>query len=220
VRIPEYVAIAQWALLLTLGVLVTLMFRQLGRQMGVIKSAPALGPTVGTPAAGFEYMRLDTRTSELFEPAAGHAALLAFADPTCPACEELVAALNQVHADGGLAEVRPLILIAEPASYLQISEPFRDTPLPVGRLVTGSARQAYAVSATPLLVAVDGGGVVRASGPATRPADVAAFVHAAVVPRTDGATLPVLPASGRPAQDMVAASTVAATTGEQKGRHR
>ena len=215
-RVPEYVAIAQWALLLTLGVLVTLMFRQLGRQLVVLKSSPAAGPTVGAPAAGFEYAQVDTGAREFFEPDGGRAALLVFADPTCPACEELVAVLNQAHADGGLAEVRPLILISEPASYLQISEPFRETPLPVGRLVTDSTRQAYEVSATPLLVAVDGRGVIRAAGPATRPADVAAFVRASVIPQPDGATLPVLPATSvPPGQDMVRA-----TTGEERGHDR
>lgn len=194
-RIPEYVAIAQWVLLLTLGLLVTLMFRQLGRQLGAVKSPPALGPPVGTPAAGFEYVRLDTGTREFFDPAEG-AALLVFADPTCPACEELVAGLNQAHADGGLAEVRPLILTAEPASYLQISAPFRDTRLPLGRLVSDSTRQTYRVSATPLLVAVDGGGLVRAAGPVIRPADIEAFVRASTVPPPpENATLPLLPGS-------------------------
>ena len=71
-RIPEYVAIAQWVLLLTLGVLVTLMFRQLGRHLGVARSSPDLGPAVGTPAAGFEYARLDPPAREFFDrPAAG-----------------------------------------------------------------------------------------------------------------------------------------------------
>jgi hypothetical protein len=214
VRIPEYVAIAQWALLLTLGVLVTLMFRHLGRQLGVAQSPPDLGPAVGTPAAGFEYERLDSPAREFFEPTGERAALLAFADPTCPACEELVAALNQAHADGGLARVRPLILISEPASYLQISEPFRETPLPVGRLVTESTRHAYRVSATPLLVTIDGDGIVRAAGPATRAMDVAAFVHAGVL--RNGATLPLLPATGRaPGHDAVTASA-----GEERGHHR
>lgn len=142
--------------------------------------------------------------------------MLVFADPTCPSCEELVAGLNQVHADGGLAEVRPLILTSESASYLQISEPFRETPLPVGRLVTDSTRQAYRVSATPLLVAVDAGGLVRAAGPATRPADIAAFVHASVVPEPPGGTLPILPGTGRPpGHDMITAST-----GDERGHDR
>jgi hypothetical protein len=214
VRIPEYVAIAQWVLLLTLGLLVTLMFRQLGRQLGVIKAPADLVPAVGTPAAGFEYARLDTGTREFFEPAAGRPALLAFADPTCPSCEELVAGLNQAHADGGLAEVRPIILTSESASYLQISGPFRDTPLPVGRLVSDSARQAYRVSATPLLVAVDAEGLVRAAGPAARPADIAAFVHASVVPGPHGGTLPVLPGTGRPRSDDI----VTVSTGDERGR--
>lgn len=214
-RIPEYVAIAQWVLLLTLGLLVTLMFRQLGRQLGAAKAPPALGPPAGTPAVGFEYVRLDTGTREFFDPAEG-AALLVFADPTCPACEELVADLNQAHADGGLAEIRPLILTAEPASYLQISAPFRETRLPLGRPVSDSIRRAYRVSATPLLVAVDGAGLVRAAGPVIRPPDIAAFVRASTVPQPwpANATLPLLSDS----RDVPGAGMATASNGEER-RH-
>ena len=214
-RIPEYVAIAQWVLLLTLGLLVTLMFRQLGRQLGAAKAPPAVGPPAGTPAVGFEYVRLDTGTREFFDPAEG-AALLVFADPTCPACEELVAGLNQAHADGGLAEIRPLILTAEPASYLQISAPFRETRLPLGRPVSDSIRRAYRVSATPLLVAVDGAGLVRAAGPVIRPPDIAAFVRASTVPQPwpANATLPLLSDS----RDVPGAGMATASNGEER-RH-
>lgn len=214
-RIPEYVAIAQWVLLLTLGLLVTLMFRQLGRQLGAAKAPPALGPPAGTPAVGFEYVRLDTGTREFFDPAEG-AALLVFADPTCPACEELVAGLNQAHADGGLAEIRPLILTAEPASYLQISAPFRETRLPLGRPVSDSIRRAYRVSATPLLVAVDGAGLVRAAGPVIRPPDIAAFVRASTVPQPwpANATLPLLSDS----RDVPGPGMATASNGEER-RH-
>ena len=194
-KIPVYVAVAQWALLLALGVLVTLMFRQLGRHLSGTRTASGLGPRVGSPAREFGYLRLDGAADESLRPGDGQATLLAFVDPTCPSCEELVAAMNAADAAGELTHVRSLLLISEPPSYLQISEPFRQTQLPVGRVLADSTLADYGVSATPLLVAVDRAGVVRAAGPATRRVDVQAFVRACLLPVPD-ATLPVLPAAG------------------------
>jgi hypothetical protein len=194
-RIPVYVAVAQWVLLLSLGLLVILMFRQLGRQLTVTQPPRALGPEVGSRAAAFAYAPLGDGKDEFFEPGHQRAALVAFADPSCPSCEELVAALNAAQAGGDFGKVRPLVLISEPASYLQISEPFRETRLPLGRILADATLTAYNVSATPLLVAIDGTGVVRAAGPATRRADIRAFVRACLLPPPGAATLPVRAAS-------------------------
>ena len=102
--------------------------------------------------------------------------------------------------------MRPLLLISEPPSYLQISEPFTETRLPLGRVLADATLEAYGASATPLLVAIDGAGVVRAAGPATRRADVRAFVRACLLPVPDGATLPVTPAASEPSgHDMMTA---------------
>jgi len=208
--IPVYVAVAQWVLLLSLGMLVVLMFRQLGRQLAATEPA-ALGPAVGSRAAAIGYTR-PGGGEEYFRPGGGTAALLAFAEPTCPACEELVAALNTAGAEGDLGPVRPLLLTSEPLSYLQISGPFRDTSLPLGRVSDEAALRAYRVSATPLLVAIDGAGVVRAAGPAARPADVRAFVQACLLPPAAAATLPMMPASAGPAGPGV----MTATAGEER----
>lgn len=201
-RIPAYLAVAQWVVLLFLGTLVVLMFRQLGRQLTAAQPPRELGPEAGSRAAALEYTRLADGKREFFQPGGGKAALLAFAEPTCPACEELVAALSAAGATGGLAGIEPLILISEPPSYLQISAPFRETRLPLGRIRSDAALAAYRVSATPLLVAVDGAGVVRAAGPAAGQPEIRAFVQACH-PATATATLPVTPAglaaSGRPA---------------------
>lgn len=205
-RIPVYVAVAQWVLLLTLGALVVLMFRQLRRQVTITRSPADLGPPVGSPAPGFEYGRLDGGRSEPFRPGEGRAALLAFADPTCPSCEELVTSLNAAHADGELAGVRPLVLISEPPSYLQISDAFARTALPVGRVVADSTLAAYRVSATPLLVAIDTAGAVRAAGSAVSRAQVSSFVRACLLPAPAAGLLPVAPDAGR-AHDRDAVTT-------------
>lgn len=222
-RIPVYLAVAQWALLLALGVLVILMFRQLGRHLTVTRSPAELGPAVGSPAAGFEYVTLagpgvpggvpgggrdggPGGTAQSFQPGGGQASLVAFVDPTCPACEELVTALNAADTDGELTGTRPLLMVSEPPSYLQISEPFRATRLPLGQVQADATLEAYRVSATPLLVAIDGAGIVRAAGPATRRGDVRAFVTASLLPAPDGGGLPVVSgARDGPSPDMMTA---------------
>ena len=100
--IPLYLAVAQWALLFALGLLVFVMYRQLGRIYQATTKASAdteLGPAVDTMAASFEYTLLSDGTAQHFTPGGGRPSLLAFVDPTCPACEQLVSALNAA-ADG------------------------------------------------------------------------------------------------------------------------
>jgi hypothetical protein len=217
--IPVYLAVAQWALLLALGVLVVLMFRQLGRHLSVARSPAGLGPAVGSPAAGFEYVALAgaggpggrrgggrADAAQSFQPGGGQASLVAFVDPTCPACEELVTALNAAATDGELAGTRPLLMVSEPPSYLQISEPFRVTGLPLGQVQADATLKAYHVSATPLLVAIDGAGIVRAAGPATGRGDIRAFVSASLLPAPDGGGMPVGSGAGTgPTPDVVTA---------------
>ncbi len=191
-RIPVYLAIAQWVVLLGLGVLVTLMFRQLGRHLSLTRGVADLGPPVGTRAAPVELEPLARMGEEFVRPGDGIATLLAFVDPTCPSCEELVANLNGAESDGELAHLRTVLLISEPASYLQISEPFRITTLAVGRMLSQSTLTDYRVTATPLLVAIDGAGVVRAAGPALHRQDVRSFVWASLSPTPVLPGLPVL----------------------------
>jgi len=93
VRIPVFLAVAQWMLLLALGLLVVVMYRQLGRVLGQAKPAE-LGPRPGSNAARFGYARAGDQTVRQFTPGNGQAALVAFVDPTCPSCEQLVTALG------------------------------------------------------------------------------------------------------------------------------
>lgn len=204
-RIPVYLATAQWALLFALGVLVTVMYRHLGRHFNLAKPDIQLGPAVGSGAVSFEYARVADATVQRFTPGCGRAALIAFVGPTCPACEELVTSLGQARDNGELDSVRALLLISEPPSYLQISEPFRTTRLEIGEILANATLEAYRASATPVLVSIDGTGVVRSAGPATKLAEVRAFVQACLVPVAGHATLPILPAE--PGQEQAQQST-------------
>jgi hypothetical protein len=195
-RISIYLAVAQWALLFALGFLVVVMYRQLGRHLIPAKAQAngELGPAVGSQAAEFEYVRADDQKVRHFTPGDGQAALVAFVDPTCPACEELVASLDEADANADLAEVRVLLLVSDPPSYLQISEPFRKTRFEVGRVLADSTLEAYRASATPLLVSVDNIGIVRSAGPARQLAEVRRFAHACQLPSPGGVMLPVVAA--------------------------
>jgi len=186
VRIPVFLAVAQWMLLLALGLLVVVMYRQLGRVLGQAKPAE-LGPRLGSNAARFGYARAGDQTVRQFTPGNGQAALVAFVDPTCPSCEQLVTVLGTAEQAGELASLRVLLLISDPPGYLQISDAFRSTALEVGQAVARADLAAYNASATPLLVAIDGAGVVRSAGPAAQLADVRAAIQACLLPPPDAA---------------------------------
>jgi hypothetical protein len=179
VRIPLDLAVAQWALLGGLGVLVFVLFRQLGQLMNGTGQAGGLGPPAGRAATPLHYRRPGEREPRLLRPGAGQPLLLAFVDPTCPSCEELVKVLGSFAAAGELGETRVVLLISDPVSYLQISPVFEATELEIGRPAQPAELDAYAVTATPLLVAIDGFGTVRAAGSAIEPAEVRQYIRSA-----------------------------------------
>jgi hypothetical protein len=169
-RIPLYLAVAQWALLVALALLVVTAYRQLGRVLGRAAVPAELGPPLGSspgpiayqplsaaaagpagraPGAGaapaadlagaaglatLEAMMQDaTDAVRVFAPGQGQAALIAFVDPTCPACEQLVTALSAAEEAGELAGLRILLLVSDPPGYLQISAAFQACALDLGR---------------------------------------------------------------------------------------
>jgi hypothetical protein len=174
-EIPLYLAVAQWALLGALGVLVVVMFRQLGHLVKGSASTGELGPPVGSAAAPLAYRRPGEQDIRSLAPGDGQPALVAFVDPTCRSCEELVLTLDAMRDDGELSAVRVLLLISDPASYLRISEAFQRTGLEIGRPADPSGLAAYRVTGTPLLVAVDSAGTVAAAGPTFRRAEVRGY---------------------------------------------
>jgi hypothetical protein len=160
-RIPVYLEVAQWALLFAFGALVVVLYRQLGRLLSHGLGSPP-GPALGSRAAPIRYRRLSDSGVSQFTPG-GEPALIAFVDPTCPACEQLVESIGALQAGGDLAGVRVLLLVSDPPSYLSISAAFRDTQLEIGRPLSTADVADYRATGTPLLVAVDRAGVVRAA---------------------------------------------------------
>jgi hypothetical protein len=180
-EISLYLAVAQWTLLFGFAFLVIMLYRQLGHVFGA-KAPFKHGPPAGTRAESFEYKRVSDHTLQYVAPGGGQPALLAFVNPTCQACEELVRALSAAHKSGDLKDLRVLLLISEPATYLQISDAFRATDLEIGQILSKAPLNSYKVTATPLVIAIDAGGVIGASGAATELAEVRGFIRACFVP--------------------------------------
>ena len=182
-RVPLYLAVSDWVVLFALGILVILMYRQLGRVFGPSQETPNLGPAIGAHAESFEYTRVNDSTAHLFAPGqTARPALLAFVNPMCPTCELLVESLGVANADGELSKLQTLLLISDPPEYLQISNAFSTTTLEIGRTQSEEVIRAYNATATPLLVAIDSSGTIRAARPAAELDHVRALAQAAIDP--------------------------------------
>jgi hypothetical protein len=179
-RIPIYLEIAQWALLLGLGSLLVVLYRQLGRLLSNRQDTAELGPPVGSKAAPIRYASLPAGSHERLAPGDGQPTLIAFVDPTCPACEQLVVSLGELQAAGELAGHRVLLLISDPPGYIGISTAFQATSLPIGRPLAAPEVAGYRATGTPLLVAVDSSGTVRAAGVASKISEVRSYASAIV----------------------------------------
>ena len=196
-KIPVFLAVAQWALLLSLGWLVVIMYRQLGRVFGGQKTSPDHGPPLGSNAAAIEYMRLGDDTPGYLTPGR-QPTLVAFVEPSCLSCDRLVAAMSAAHGAGELDGWQVLLLMSDPPKYLRVSEAFRSTRLEIGRVLTRVTVDDYHAMATPLLVAIDASGVVRAAGAAVEISEVRSYIETCRL-SSDDATLTVVGAAAESA---------------------
>jgi hypothetical protein len=208
-KVPLYLAVAQWTLLFAFGLLLLVVYRQLGRMLHKDDAAAPIGPAVGSRAASLEYNRFADDTVQYVTPGDGTPTLLAFVEPTCPSCEKLVLALGTAEHAGDLSGLRVLLLTSNPKSYLKVSDAFRATRLECGRILAQSTTQAYGATSTPLLVAIDRDGVVRAAAPAIGLAEVRTFSRACLLPQPEGESIPMTAAARQHETDLEAAAPAA-----------
>ena len=208
-KVPLYLAVAQWTLLFAFGLLLIVVFRQLGRTLRKADAVAPLGPEVGSKAASLEYSRFADDTVQYLAPGDGQPTLLAFVDPTCPSCEKLVLALGTAERAGELSGLRVLLLTSNPKSYLKVSDAFRATRLECGRILAQATAEAYGATSTPLLVAIDRDGVVRAAAPAVQLAEVRTFSRACWLPPAVGESIPITATAPRHENDLEAANPTA-----------
>ena len=192
IRVPLYLAVAQWALLLALGVLVVLMYRQLGRVLSRDAKRPQLGPAAGSRAVTLPYTRAGDDHEHVLRPRRWQARAAGLRRSDLPVVRGLVTVLGTAQDAGELSGLRVLLLVSDPPAYLDISAAFRATKLEIGRPSDRDALAAYRASGTPLLVAIDGAGLVRAAASVIRRAEVQAFARACLLP--DPLAVPARPA--------------------------
>jgi hypothetical protein len=208
-KVPLYLAVAQWTLLFAFGLLLIVVYRQLGRMLHKDDAAAPLGPAVGSEAASLEYKRFTDDTVQYLTPGDGQPTLVAFVEPTCPSCEKLVLALGTAEHAGELSGLRVLLLTSSPKSYLKVSDAFRATQLDCGRILAQSTTQAYGATSTPLLVAIDRDGVVRAAAPAVQLAEVRTFSRACLLPLAEAESIPITAVARQHETDLEAATPAA-----------
>ena len=105
--------------------------------------------------------------------------------------------------------MRVLLLTSSPKSYLKVSDAFRTTRLECGRILAQATTQAYGATSTPLLVAIDRDGVVRAAAPAVQLAEVRAFSRACLLAPDEGESIPITAVARQHENDLEAAAPAA-----------
>lgn len=100
-NVPTYLIVIQWLLLIGLGVLVMVMYRQLAYLLnlsGAVKRGGGLD--IGAAAPVFEYQSVQRLPHAqpargAFQPS-GQLSLVMFARPECVTCEKMVRALTRM----------------------------------------------------------------------------------------------------------------------------
>lgn len=175
--IPMSLVVAQWGLLLVLGVLVLIMYRQFAYQFGAYGGPQASGLAPGSEAPRFEYRRADGVGGMVrLVPGDGRRRLLVFADPSCATCEEAVDRLKSVldHAGGDVVEV--VVVTADPPAFIDISPAFSCLGTPIG-LIEREVQGLYRVRATPQFFTIDERGDITDSGVAWSTDQIARALH-------------------------------------------
>ncbi|MGH2532600.1 MAG: TlpA family protein disulfide reductase [Thermomicrobiales bacterium] len=166
VSLPLWIVVAQWILLLGLGLLVVVLYRQLGYYLRLQRiGAENLGLAVGEPAPAFDFAGVDGTTSvaQRFNPG-GQWSLLLFADPQCAGCERALYALESLREQGAISHVRTIVVTHAEAAQLAVDEVFRATAAEIARIENDHVADLYRIRRTPFAYLVDPQGVVRTKG--------------------------------------------------------
>jgi len=100
IRLPIPIVISQWALLLGLGLLLLVLYRQLAYLLAIDSTrSGASALAEGEDAPGFLYTPLSEPRTKLRFDARGAPTLLVFVDPYCVTCSDVLADLAAVARD-------------------------------------------------------------------------------------------------------------------------
>lgn len=180
VEIPLPVLVAQWVILIVLGVLVVLIYRELAYVIGMETSRDhsADGPAVGSEAPSFEYRAGLHGERREFVPS-GKRSVLLFTDPGCGACTTAVALLERAAAAGETARLRVLVVTDGEIRAVAANDQLRETSLELALVAHKVAHHEYHVTATPMLICVDADARIHSKRAGVSQETLSAFLDAA-----------------------------------------
>ena len=159
--------------LLGLGVLVVILYRQLAALMNLKahqhQSVEDLtgGLPAGAVAPAFDYwfVNADNFRRASWHPITNEGAILLFGDPLCGSCERALLALGNLVTSGFFGDLECLVLTSESREVVGAVDAFRDSPVRVAHVAKEVIIDSFNLRATPYLLLVDARGTIAASGP-------------------------------------------------------
>lgn len=168
ISFPLWLVVSQWVLLFALGLLVIVMYRQLGYLLHLKDAGTEQdGLPIGEKAPAFDYTPVngDRRLPARFEPT-GQWSLLAFVEPGCVSCRSTIPALERLVPSFEQRISIMVVTSAEPALIAAVDE-FRAASLGINRVGKDMPDKLYQTRSTPFAYLIDPGGIIRAKGVVT-----------------------------------------------------
>lgn len=165
ITLPTWLVVSQWVLLFALGLLIIVMYRQIGLlEQLKDRGTEREGLSIGEKAPSFDYTPVNQSNNAPthFEPR-GRWSLLVFADPGCVSCQNTLLALERLMPKLGQAIHVLVVTTAEPAQIAAV-DAFRSASCDICRIRSDVSYKLYRTSVTPFGYLIDPEGMIRARG--------------------------------------------------------
>lgn len=167
IQVSLWIFIGQWCLLLALGFMVIIAYRQLGYLVHLRETLSSVGTEkdglpIGSSAPSFSYtpIQASEATPRYFVPQENWSLLL-IADPECASCRNALSALTKL-APQLKGRMRMLAITTSDPVFVDAVDEFRSSPIEIGYVEREVIHKLYHTGTTPCLYVVDAKGVVRA----------------------------------------------------------
>jgi len=178
IALPLWLIVSQWTLLLALGLLVIVMYRQVGflQNLKNINSEQE-GLPVGEKAPMFNHTPVKEGASVSADfRSQGKWTLLQFLDPGCVSCQNTLRTLEQMAPQLGQVIHVLIVTSAEPAVIAAV-DAFRASSLDISRVSSDVSTRLYRTRITPFGYLIDPEGTVRAKDIASDGGSIQRMLH-------------------------------------------
>ncbi len=166
-QIPLWITISQWGLLLVLGLLVIIAYRQLSYFINlrdVLNNAGTEkeGLPLGSQAPSFSYKSIkDLGYPTQHFSARGNWSLLLITDPECASCRNALTTLTKLEPQLR-SRLRMLAITTSDPTFIEAISDFRNSPIEIGHVEREVVHKSYLINTTPFFYVIDPEGVIRA----------------------------------------------------------